>query len=73
MIDQPADDEEFGWVLAKDMRHMTGALRRMDDTRWEARYSLNGEVYLTEVLRSRELAEQHLAQHKDALHAAGWR
>lgn len=58
--------------MVKDLRSMTGALRRVDDERWEAVYRLDGGLYLTETLASRELAEQHLAKHRDALLAAGW-
>jgi hypothetical protein len=52
---------------------MSAAVRRVDDVRWEAVYALNGERYLTKTLENRDLADQHLARHKDALHAAGWR
>jgi hypothetical protein len=31
---------------------MTGALRRVDDTRWKAVYWLNGALYLTETVQS---------------------
>jgi hypothetical protein len=62
----------FGFAMTKDMRTMTGALRRVDDERWEAVYELNGVLYLAKTVNSRELAEQHLARHKDALDAAGW-
>jgi hypothetical protein len=54
------------------MRVMTGVLRRIGDTRWEAVYKMNGELYQAQTLASRELAEQHLARHKDTLNAAGW-
>jgi hypothetical protein len=70
---RPAREEVFGFVMVKDLRTMTGALRRVDEMRWETVYLLDGAVYLTQTLASRELAEQHLAKHKDALDAAGWK
>jgi hypothetical protein len=58
--------------MVKDLRTMAGALRRVDATRWEACCWLDNRPYLTETLNSRELAEQHLARHGDALDAVGW-
>jgi hypothetical protein len=69
----PEREEVFGFVMTKDVRTMTGVMHRVDETRWEAVYWLNGGLYLSETLDSRELAEQHLAKHKDALDAAGWK
>jgi hypothetical protein len=63
----PQREEVFGFVMVKDTRVMTGVLRRVDDTRWEVVYRVNGALYSAQTLASRELAEQHLARHKDAL------
>jgi hypothetical protein len=69
----PPREEVFGFAMAKDVRTMTGFLRRVDEERWEAVYEANGTLYMSETLASRELAERHLAKHKDLLEAAGWR
>ena len=52
---------------------MTGFLRRIDEERWEAVYEADGTLYMSETFASRELAERHLAKHRDLLEAAGWR
>ena len=62
----------FGFALVKDVRTMTGLLRRVDDERWEAVYLIDGALYMTPTLGSRELAEQHLAKNRNALEAIGW-
>jgi hypothetical protein len=66
-------EEVFGFAMVKDVRTMTGFLRRVDEERWEAVYQADGTLYMSETLPNRELAEKHLARHKDALDAAGWR
>jgi hypothetical protein len=65
-------EEVFGFALVKDVRTMTGLLRRVDDERWEAVYLIDGALYTTMTLGSRELAEQHLAKNRNALEAIGW-
>ncbi len=59
--------------MVKDVRTMTGFLRRVDEERWEAVCEADGNLYMSQTLDSRELAEKHLARHKQALEAAGWR
>jgi hypothetical protein len=66
-------EEVFVFALVKDVRTMTGLLRRVDDARWEAVDLIDGALYMTMTLGSRELAEQHLAKHRALLEAAGWR
>jgi hypothetical protein len=66
-------EKVFVFAMVKDVRVMTGALRRVDEERWEAVYEADGNLYMSETLASRELAEAHLAKHKDLLEAAGWR
>ena len=51
---------------------MTGSLRDVDGQRWEVLYLLNGDLYISQVCLTRELAEAHLKEHGDALEAAGW-
>jgi hypothetical protein len=50
---------------------MCGALRA-DPHGWDAVYTLNGELYLTQFYPSEARARQDLAAHQDALAAAGW-
>ena len=69
----PPREEVFGFAMVKDVRTMTGFLRRVDEDRWEAVYEADGTLYMSETLASRELAERHLAKHRDLLEAAGWR
>ncbi len=59
--------------MVKDVRVMTGALRRVDDERWEVIYRADASLYFAQVVGSRELAEKDLAKHKEALEATGWR
>jgi hypothetical protein len=59
--------------MTKDVRVMTGALRRVDDERWEVIYRADASLYLTQTLASRALAEQHLALHKELLEGVGWK
>ena len=59
--------------MVKDVRVMTGALRRVDDERWEVIYRADGALYLEQALANRALAEQHLALHKELLEGVGWR
>ena len=66
-------EEVFGFAMVKDVRVMTGARRRVDEVRWEAVYEANGNLYMSETLASRELAEAHLAKHKELLEGVGWR
>jgi hypothetical protein len=40
-------EEVFGFALVKDVRTMTGLLRRVDDERWEAVYLIDGALYTT--------------------------
>jgi hypothetical protein len=65
-------DEVLGFVYVKDVRVMTGVLRPIDETRWEVVCKVNGELYKSEVVDSRELGEQRLVQYKNALEATGW-
>ena len=58
--------------MMKDVRVMTGFLRRIDEERWEAVYEADGTLYMSETFASRELAERHLAKHRDLLEAAGY-
>jgi hypothetical protein len=69
----PPHEEVFGFAMVKDVLVMTGFLRRVDEERWEAVYEADGTLYMSETLASRELAERHVAKHKDLLEAAGWR
>jgi hypothetical protein len=55
--------------MVKDVRTMTGFLRRVDEERWEAVYEADGTLYMSETLASRELAERHRAKHRDLLEA----
>jgi hypothetical protein len=57
----PTREEELRFVMVKDVRVMTGALRRVDEERWEAVYEADGTLYMSETLASCELAERHLA------------
>ena len=50
---------------------MCGALRAGPHG-WDAVYTLNGELYLTEWCASDAQARDHLTTHQDALAAAGW-
>jgi hypothetical protein len=59
--------------MTKDVRVMTGALRRVDDERWGVIYRADASLYLTQTLASRVLAEQHLALHKELLEGVGWK
>jgi hypothetical protein len=68
----PPREEVFGFALVKDVRTMTGLLRRVDEERWEAVYLIDGALYMTMTLASRELAEQHLAKNRTALEVIGW-
>jgi hypothetical protein len=66
-------EEVFGFAMVKDVRTMTGALRQVDDERWEVIYRADGALYLAHTLATRALAEQHLALHKELLEGVGWR
>ena len=70
---RPTRDEELVFAMTKDGRAMTGSLRRVDDERWEVIYLIDGALYVTQTLGSRELAEQHLAKNRNALEAIGWK
>jgi hypothetical protein len=67
-----AREETLRFVMVKDSRVMTGSLRPIDDERVEVVYRVNGELYSTQTLASRQLAEQHLANNKSALAGTGW-
>jgi hypothetical protein len=69
----PTREEEFVFAMTKDVRVMTGALRQVDDERWEVIYRADASLYLAQTLASRALAEQHLALHKELLEGVGWR
>jgi hypothetical protein len=66
-------EEVFVFAMVKDVRVTTGALRRVDEERWEAVYEADGNLYMSETLASGELAEAHLAKHKELLEWVGWR
>jgi hypothetical protein len=61
----------FGFPVMKDGRTMTGLLRRVDDERGSG-LLIDGALYMTQTLGSREMAEQHLAKNRNALEAIGW-
>jgi hypothetical protein len=50
----PPREEVFGFAMVKDVRVMTGALRRVDDERWEVIYRADASLYSAQVVGSRD-------------------
>ncbi len=51
---EPARQEVVSFVMVKDSRSMVGVLRRVDEERWEARYLVDGALYMSQMGESED-------------------